>query len=114
MTIATFVTHIYRTSHVSVFTRVRYFSIAVILLVLATTVVRGEQVLLGDPALTAGVPGNGPISVPQSASKPSCAVGAGILLEVLAMRTSVCGLSKPPCLGAAEKPPVDTRPRRRR
>jgi len=65
MTIATFVTHIYRTSHVSVFTRVRYFSIAVILLVLATTVVRGEQVLLGDPALTAGVPGNGPISVPQ-------------------------------------------------
>ena len=65
MTIATFVTHIYRTSHVSVFTRVRYFSIAVILLVMATTVVRGEQVLLGDPALTAGVPGNGPISVSQ-------------------------------------------------
>lgn len=65
MTNATFFAHIYRTSYISVFTRVRYFSIAVILLVLATTVVRGEQVLLGDPALTAGVPGNGPISVPQ-------------------------------------------------
>ena len=65
MTNATFFAHIYRTSHISVLTRVRYFSIAVILLVLATTVVRGEQVLLGDPALTAGVPGNGPISVSQ-------------------------------------------------
>ena len=41
------------------------FTLLTVLLTLPLTSVHGEQVLLGDPALTAGVPGSGPISVPQ-------------------------------------------------
>ena len=41
------------------------FTLFTALLTFLSTSVRCEQVLLGDPALTAGVPGSGPISVPQ-------------------------------------------------
>ncbi len=41
------------------------FTLLTTLLTFLSTSVRCEQVLLGDPALTAGVPGSGPISVPQ-------------------------------------------------
>ena len=41
------------------------FTLFTALLTFLSTSVRCEQVVLGDPALTAGVPGSGPISVPQ-------------------------------------------------
>ena len=52
-------------SRASIFIRTWCFTLLTVLLTLSSTNIRGEQVLLGDPALTAGVPGNGPISVLQ-------------------------------------------------
>ena len=65
MNISTFFIRAERMSQASISIHTWCFTLLTVLLTLQLTSVHGEQVLLGDPALTAGVPGSGPISVPQ-------------------------------------------------
>ena len=65
MNISTFFIRAERMSQASISIHTWCFTLLTVLLTLQLTSVHGEQVLLGDPALTAGVPGSGPISVRQ-------------------------------------------------
>ena len=65
MNISTFFIRAERMSQAYISIHTWCFTLLTVLLTLSSTSVHGEQVLLGDPALTAGVPGSGPISVPQ-------------------------------------------------
>jgi cytochrome c peroxidase len=65
MNVSTFFARADRTTRASFAVRICCFTLVTVLLTFSSASVRGEQVLLGDPALTSGVPGSGPISVPQ-------------------------------------------------